>query len=451
MADDPDVPNEDEFRELMRDFLAGNSDIDPAELARAAGLGGDPALVQQLISQFQNALQNTSGEINWESAREHAVAFAERSRTPSLPHERESLTQALHVAALWLDEATGIAPLTTEPRLLSRTEWVNETLPVWTQLAEPVANSIADALTAVLRDHAPEELGTLIPDATTMFRSITGALFAMQLGHVVGQLSTEVVSGGDIGIPLLGADSGDPAAIVPQNVAAFGEGLDIPLDQIGLYLAVRELAHARLFKHARWLRLQVLTAITGIVSGTRINEQIIEDFAESFDPTDTEALQNAVRSGRFLQPRTEMQESASTRLETTLALIEGWVDVVTAHATTRLPSADAIAETVRRRRASGGPGESAFATLVQLELRPRRLREAAALWQRITDAVGPEARDALWSHPDLIPEASDIDDPDAFITRLTAPAPEPDDIDKAISDLLGDVGGEDRPREDSPE
>lgn len=446
MADDPPEPNEDEFRELMREFLAGNSDIDPTELARAAGLGGDPAVIQQLISQFQNALQNTDGEINWDLARDHATAVAERGRTPSLPHEREALLGALHVAALWLDEATSITELSTEPRLLSRTEWVTETLPVWTQLSEPVAGSIADALTAVLRDHAPEEMGNLIPGASTMFRSVAGTLFAMQLGQVVGQLSTEVVSGGDIGIPLLSGDS-DHAAIVPQNVAAFGEGLDIPADQVALYLSVRELAHARLFKHARWLRLQVLTSITGIMSGTRINEQLLEEIAENFDPSDTESLQNAVRNGRLLQPRTETQRSASARLETTLALIEGWVDVVTANATSRLPSAGAIAETVRRRRASGGPGESAFATLVQLELRPRRLREAASLWQRITDAVGAEARDALWTHPDLIPDAADIDDPDAFIARLTSPAPEPDDIDRAIDDLLGDVGGEDRPKE----
>ena len=30
-------------------------------------------------------------------------------------------------------------------------------MPVWTQLAEPVATSIADALTGVLEEQAPEE------------------------------------------------------------------------------------------------------------------------------------------------------------------------------------------------------------------------------------------------------------------------------------------------------
>ncbi len=122
------------------------------------------------------------------------------------------------------------------------------------------------------------------------------------------------------------------------------------------------------------------------------------------------------------------------------------MDVVTAEATSRLPKSGAIAETVRRRRASGGPAESAFSTLVGLELRPRRLREAAALWQKLSDTLGIAGRDALWSHPDLVPTAEDIDDPSALIARVTSGTPEPDEVDRALEDLLNDEDGE-RPKE----
>ena len=152
-------------------------------------------------------------------------------------------------------------------------------------------------------------------------------------------------------------------------------------------------------------------------------------------------------SGALIPPKSDEQLAALARLETMLALIEGWVDVVTADATTRLPQRGAIAETVRRRRAAGGPAESAFATLVGLELRPRRLREAAAMWQAVTDAVGAEQRDALWSHPDVVPTIQDIDDPAALVARITGGAPEPDDIDQALEDLLNDDTTE-RPREE---
>ena len=225
---------EDEIRDMLRDFLAGNSNIDPAKLAGAAGLGNDPALVAQLINQLQSARQSSGDGINWSLSLEQAKAVAGKDRVPSLPGERSSLDQAFHVAALWLDEATFVSELSSAPKLISRTEWVSATMPIWTQLAEPVAVSIADALTQVLHEQSSEEMSDMIAGASKLMRNVGGTLFAMQLGQVVGQLSTEVVSGGDVGIPLLGGDASDPgtesalqAAIIPQNVIAFGRGLDV--------------------------------------------------------------------------------------------------------------------------------------------------------------------------------------------------------------------------------
>jgi putative hydrolase len=83
----------------------------------------------------------------------------------------------------------------------------------------------------------------------------------------------------------------------------------------------------------------------------------------------------------------------------------------------RLPDAGRLAETFRRRRAAGGPAEQTFSALVGLELRPRRLREAATLWAALAEHRGVEGRDALWSHPDLLPSDEDFADPEAFATR----------------------------------
>ncbi|WP_426623623.1 zinc-dependent metalloprotease [Leifsonia sp. McL0607] len=447
MADDPNKEPDDEFRDMLREFLSGDSSIDPSQLAGAAGLPNDPAAIQQLLGQLQNALLNPGGGINWDVASQQARTLAGEGAHAVTPAERSALDQAFNVAALWLDQATTVAGLSTPPELIGRAEWARQTMPLWTQLAEPVALSISDALTRVLTEQAPEEMQGMIENAGQVMRSVGGALFAMQLGQVVGQLSKEVVSGGDIGIPLL-ADGA--AALIPQNVAEFGDGLDIPLDQVQLYLAVRELAHARLFRYAKWLRLQLITQITAFARGITIDTDRLESLAQSFDPANPEELREAMVSGALIPPKTEEQQEALGRLETVLALVEGWVDVITADATRLLPKADAIAETVRRRRAAGGPAESAFATLVGLELRPRRLRDAAAMWQAVTDAVGQEARDRLWSHPDLLPQAADLDDPSALVARLTAAAsgqePDRDEFDQAIEDLLRGDG--ERPTED---
>jgi putative hydrolase len=447
MADDPNKDQDDEFRDMLREFLSGNSSIDPSQLAGAAGLPNDPASIAQLLGQLQNAIRSNGDGINWDLALEQARTLAGADARPTTPDERSALEQAFHIAALWLDNVTSVAELTTQPQLIGRVEWARQTMPLWTQLAEPVALSISDALTTVLKEQAPEEMQGMLANASQIMRSIGGALFAMQLGQVVGQLAKEVVSGGDIGIPLL--EDGH-AALLPQNVAEFGEGLDIPDDQVQLYLAVRELAHARLFRHAKWLRLQLITSITEFAKGITIDTERLEELAESFDPSNPEELREAMVSGALIPPKSEVQQAALGRLETVLALVEGWVDVVTAEATTLLPKADAIAETVRRRRASGGPAESAFATLVGLELRPRRLREAAAMWKAVSEAAGADGRDRLWSHPDLMPTGADLDDPSALVARLTAEAsgqePEYDAVDQALEDLLR--GDTERPKEE---
>lgn len=447
MPDDPANSPEDDFRDMLNKFLSGNGEIDPAKLASAAGLPDDPEMIKNLIGQLQSAMQASGDGINWTLALDQAKGIAAKDVVATGPAERSSVEQSFHVAALWLDEATYVSELTSTPRLMSRTEWITATMPFWTQLAEPVALSIANSLTDVLREQAPEEMAGMLDGASKLMRNVGGTLFAMQLGQVVGQLSSEAVSGGDIGIPLLGTGENDQqAAILPQNLAEFGAGLDIEHDQVQLYMAVRELAHARLFRHAKWLRLQLMTSISEFANGIRIDTDRLEQLAEGFDPSNPEELREAMVSGALIPPKSEAQLAALGRLETTLALIEGWVDVVTAQATVRLPKSGAIAETVRRRRAAGGPAESAFSTLVGLELRPRRLREAAAMWQKLTEEIGPEKRDALWSHPDLIPTSEDIDDPVGLVMRLTGAEPDHDDIDRAIEDLLNDEQG-DRPRE----
>lgn len=121
-----------------------------------------------------------------------------------------------------------------------------------------------------------------------------------------------------------------------------------------------------------------------------------------------------------------------------LALIEGWVDVVTEEATKLLPKSAAIAEAVRRRRATGGPAEKTFGTLIGLELRPRRLREAAQMWRTLGSAVGSEKRDSLWNHPDLTPRSEDIDDPQRLIAKLSGSSSETDSFDQELRDLLGE-------------
>lgn len=441
---------ENDFQELLRRMLGGAAgDIDPEALSRLSGMQIDPAMMQTVMRHLQGAFSGTDDGISWEMAERQALHIANQDGQGVTAGQRTDLDQAFALAGLWLSEATTISELATTPAPLTRGGWVSATLPVWQELAEPVATSIADAMTRSLREQAPEEMQDIVQGAGRLMRTVGGSLFASQLGQVVGELSKEVLSGGDVGIPLM---PDGQAAVLPQNFAGLGQELEIPDDQLALYIAARELAHARLFRHARWLRLHVISQVTEFARGLHVDTEALEDLASRFDPSDPGELRRALESGALLPARTEAQELALSRLENLLATVEGWVDVVTADATGRLPSAERIAEVVRRRRAVGGPAERALGSLVGLELRPRRMREAARMWRAVTDAVGVAARDALWDYPDLMPTADDIDDPSALVARLQAHARGErvagDEMDEALERLLS---GEDRPDEGSPE
>ncbi len=322
--------------------------------------------------------------------------------------ERVAVAEALRLADLWLEPESALPSGIAATAAWTRSEWISATLDVWRKLCDPVA----ERMVAAMADLVPEEMRGQLGPMTSMVTSLGGALFGGQLGTALGSLAAEVLSAGDIGLPL---GPRGTAALVPANIDVYGRGLEIDADQVRLYVALREAAHQRLFGHVPWLRGHVLTAVEAYAAGIRVNRDAIEEAMNRFDPTNPEGIQEIAFEGVFSPEDSPQQKAALARLETVLALIEGWVcHVVDRAAGDRLPDVVRLAEAFRRRRAAGGPAEQTFAALVGLELRPRRLREATALWTALTEHQGIGGRDALWGHPDLMPDEDAFKDPQTY-------------------------------------
>lgn len=411
---------------------------DAAELAAAAGLPNDPKLIAKMVEQLQAALgsqDNANGAVNWKLATDQARAIAREGAYGVSEESRKAIRDASAIGSLWLDQATTMAGVNSEPKLLTRELWVADAMPLFEALSAPVANRMSEALAQNLKDNAPAELSSILSNASGLMRSAGGALFAMQLGQAIGKLSAEVVSGGDIGLPLF---QDQRTAYVTQNLTTFIEGLEIEQDQAYIFLCVREMAHTRLFKHSKWLRDSIVSQVSNYASDIKIDNERINEIAEDFNATNPDELKRALETGAFIAERSEEQQAVLDRIETVLALIEGWVEVVTEDATKLLPKAMAISESIRRRRATGGPAEQTFGAIVGLELRPRRLREAAEMWRQIGNAVGIEKRDSVWDHPDLLPRDADISNPSTLIAKLSGQSAPGDAMDEALRELLGE-------------
>ena len=437
MSNDPgDRPDDDAnnpfrgtpFEQIFAAFSSG---------AGGAGGSGMPDL-SALMSQMQAMMQPHDGAVNWNLAKDVArkTVAQEPDPTPSSA-QRSEIADALRLADHWLDSATDLPSGVSTSAAWSRAEWVEETVAVWRRLVEPVAEHVVAAMGTAL----PEEAKAMAGPLMGILNQAGGAMFGTQVGQAIGGLAGEVLSASDIGLPL-GPEG--KAAMLPANVAAFAEGLDVSDEDVLLYLALREATHQRLFAHVPWLRAHLLAAVEDYGRGTSIDVSKIEESMRNIDPTNPAAMQEALEGGLFEPQKTPEQQAALTRLETTLALVEGWVDEVVGQATEgRMPSAGRLQEAVRRRRAAGGPAESTFAALVGLELRPRRLRDASALWGSLRSRQGHQGRDAVWSHPDLLPGPDDLDDPLGFRETMSEPEALTDaEFDAALADLL-DEGSED--------
>jgi putative hydrolase len=414
--------------------------LDLEALAQQVNLPQDPSMLQAAAAQMQQLFaQQGDGPVNWTLARDLARRTAsgapavpgmpgapglpgmhgmpgapsedeDSDTTPGDPEpspaDRRDLIEAANVASLWLAESVDFDMPAHSLEVWTRGTWVQKTLDRWQSITEPVAGymagAIGDAIKAQMQEMPAADAG-MFGDPGAMMERMGGTLFGIQFGQAIGTLAREVSGTTDLSLPL--GPAGQPA-LVAANVEdlAAANGLDRAAARI--FLAARELAHTALFSAAPWLPRALFSAIEDYARGITLDLDALDEMVRDLDLSDPTALQARRPEDLFVFTRRASQERALEELATTLALVEAWVDHVTSQALSgKLPQLEALREVLRRRRAGGSPAEEDLARTIGIELRPRRVREALSWWDSVLATEGPEARDAKWAHPDLLPDA----------------------------------------------
>lgn len=396
------LPKPDEVRGMMQAFSAGGLN-NPYEMEATLEEGPiNRKLAQSIALQHANGDQ---GNVNAD------VADATR--------------RALSQANLWLDITCNFNPAPGTPEVLSRADWVEKTLEAWVKFANPVAKSVNEALTSVIEERfrdvddaevkglfagvVPIPLPEGMNNPAQLMKLLGNTSFAMQLGQAAGALSHEVHGSFDQGLALLQNPAG---GLIPYNCIEYAKVWELDITEVMNYLALREAAHARLFASVPWLMPRFEALIIKYANGINIDLEAMEEQLRDVETMNPEAISGAVNLQNIGSNDSEEQRQALHSLETLLALVEGWVDCVTWQSgMAHIVHIEQLREMMRRERAAGGPAEVTFESLLGLHLRPRRMREASQLWEKLTRERGIEERDSLWSHPDLLPtlpEASEV-------------------------------------------
>lgn len=404
---DPNDPNNPNFNELFAQL--SNFGLNPATLFAAANSAGS---VGPLIS--TDALRDVARKF-----------ISSQGELPIGSQDIADAQVALDIANTWLDEATNFPALSrSNLPAWSRRDWLDSSAANWAKMIEPLADGMASALTNVLKQ-GPLTEGLELAAIAPIMRTFMGSLIASQLGTSVGQLAVSITGSNDVAIPLF---TQSEARLIPQNIMAWAQGLDIPSDEVRIFLAIREAAASRLFSHTPWLSKYIQDAITAYGAGIKIDIDSIQEQAEraletgELDINNPESISVAISAGLFKPEQSPSQDAALAKLEMALALIEGWIDYVATKAVgDRLPSYPALSETLRRRRALKSPTQQLFATLLGLEVSPRKARECAQFWFEVESEIGLASRDQRWEDPALLPRAEELVDVKKFLDSTSVP------------------------------
>ncbi|MFV8381075.1 zinc-dependent metalloprotease [Corynebacterium hindlerae] len=381
------------------------------------GPGGFGDFFNQLGQMFNGGANSNPDEpVNYELAERIAKQQIGKV-SPISSKESTAVVDTVRLADMWLNDATVLPTSEGSVNAWNAEEWLLATLPTWKRFVTPVAKRMNEAQLEQL----PEEARDMVGPMLQIMNSMSGMNFGVQLGNALGDLATQALTGSDFGLPVVPSGT---IAVLPTNLKAIAKDLEISELDVLMYICAREAARQRLFKHVPWLVERLVSSVEEYAAGLVIDTSHIEEATrelglESGDPAQIQEAMQRLQN-MDLSPRiTSRNAGATARLETMLALVEGWVELVVTQAMgERVPSTDALNEAWRRRRATGGSAEKAFAKVVGIEFAAPKVAEAMELWRRVENAVGIERRDAVWDHPDFLPVAEDLDKPAAFIDSL---------------------------------
>lgn len=434
--------NSDEENPKPDDFAAMMRQMQEQIQKQFQQLGINPA---GFINPFANFAPGGKGQqeaLPIATVRDTAKKFVQAQGSQPLGIKDVTVVNnALEIAELWLNEAT-VFPATAigaAHSSLSRLDWVDETIPGWQATMEPLATGLASAISGLLDqavagqgenlgvEGGADALAGSMGAIAGLLRSFIGSMIATQLGQAIGAISSNATGAHDVALPLL-----DPARpiLIPENIEKWSADLEIPKTEVYLFHALREAAIARLFAHNPWIVSYMRSAIVDYGRGIRIDMEAIQRQAEeamqNFDPSqiNPESEENsfniALNNGIFTPEETPEQRAALSKLETVLALVDGWADEVTTLAAgDRLPTISQLREMYRRQRATNAPAQQLFKSLLGLEVSPKLMREASAFWQKVRESKDVASRDALWSG--ILPSADELLDPVAFLSSTQVP------------------------------
>ncbi len=391
--------------------------------------GMDPESLRDapLFRELQRVMSSSSGPVQWELARQLAVAGAAESGNDPEPAQaaRAGLEDALRVAELQVVDFTGLEPANDLLRveLARRADWIADAIDAYGPLVESAASRLQDALARAMTDQVQPDAGADTPLAALglgspeeLIRQLGPLLQATQIGQVFGFLAARVLGDHDVGIPR--APTG-PIGFVLTNIERVEADWSLDPREFRTFVALHQVVH-RLQSERPWLPDYAARIVDDFLSTMTIDVDAIQERFASLAPADPESLQAAFGGeddAMFGVVLDDEQRLKLDRIRALVGAVEGHGDhVATTIGAHLLGTYPQIEEAMRRHR-DDEELDPLFARLLGADVG----REHVELGRRFCDTVVELTDEAtlsrMWTDADALPGLAELEEPRLWLAR----------------------------------
>ena len=232
-----------------------------------------------------------------------------------------------------------------------------------------------------------------------------GALLAFMASKVLGQYDL--------------APGGKPALmLVAPNIIDVASTLGVDRADFRAWVCMHEETHRVQFTANPWLREHLIAQARELAVDRAPDSEHLGELTELL----TQRLPEVFREGStgltglFTTPE---QREKMADLTAVMSLLEGHADVVMddvgpAH----IPTVAHIRAKFSEKRKGAGAPDRMLRRLLGLEAKLRQYRDGAVFVRGVQKSVGVDGFNAIWTSPETLPLAREIEDPQAWVRRV---------------------------------
>jgi coenzyme F420 biosynthesis associated uncharacterized protein len=257
--------------------------------------------------------------------------------------------------------------------------------------------------------------------------SVSGLLLGAQVGALTGMLSQRVL--GQYDLALLDATVPPRLLLIAPNLAQAAGSLRVDRDELVRWVTIHEITHAVQFTGAPWLREHIGGMLRELLDGLQVSLAGEDSRSGSWpklpklpEVGELREMVERARSGQLLRLTIgEDRWRLVERMQSAMSLIEGHAEhTMDAVGAEVLPSLPRLREAMTQRRSQRGLPWRVLEKLLGLELKMRQYEIGRRFCDTVVSEGGPELLARVWSGPEALPSAEELEHPQRWSARIGA-------------------------------